>query len=416
MHFFLLHNLYGSEARGGAERVVATIAHTLGTTGHRATVVTTCASWRENLRAMRNGGWTLEWVDGIRVFHLATGNIFPYRSLSSHSVAARLVWHAGDTMDVVSAFALRRLLAREQPDAVMTHNLKGLGLLAPRVIRSLGIPHIHAIHDVQLFEPSGLLGYTHTRVQEFGQRCSTALLRRMIGSPTVVIAPSAWILQLHRDRGFFPQSKTEVLRNPVAIPVHDDEEAPTPVQKDATVFRLLFVGQIERHKGIHFLLDALEHTGGMIGTTRLALTIGGSGSSEIEIRTRAFRLPFVTFAGFLHPSALARALAETDAIVVSSLVHENAPVVIVEAYRAGVPVIASRVGGVPELVQHEKTGWLFDAGDQESFLLALERAIAARNTMAIMKTAMTIAADAHDPKVYVERLLALIEKNESGEK
>jgi glycosyltransferase involved in cell wall biosynthesis len=68
-----------------------------------------------------------------------------------------------------------------------------------------------------------------------------------------------------------------------------------------------------------------------------------------------------------------KALGALDVLVVPSIWAENSPLVIHEAFLAGVPVIASDIGGIPELVTHEVNGLLFPVGDVDALARALQR-------------------------------------------
>ena len=66
--------------------------------------------------------------------------------------------------DVGSYFKVKSILKKEKPDVVMTHNLKGVGYLIPKVIKGMGLKYVHTLHDIQLIHPSGLM--IHGREQQ----------------------------------------------------------------------------------------------------------------------------------------------------------------------------------------------------------------------------------------------------------
>ena len=80
-------------------------------------------------------------------------------------------------------------------------------------------------------------------------------------------------------------------------------------------------------------------------------------------------------AGPIAHDDVARALAAIDVLVVPSIWPENSPLVIREAFLAGVPVVASRIGGIVELVDDGVSGLLFDAGDVDGLHRALQRLV-----------------------------------------
>ena len=83
----------------------------------------------------------------------------------------------------------------------------------------------------------------------------------------------------------------------------------------------------------------------------------------------------IRFMGEYHFKEIVRILPEIDVMVVPSLWNENSPLVIHEAFLARVPVIASRCGGVTELIQHEMNGLLFERGNADDLRRAIENVI-----------------------------------------
>jgi glycosyltransferase involved in cell wall biosynthesis len=83
--------------------------------------------------------------------------------------------------------------------------------------------------------------------------------------------------------------------------------------------------------------------------------------------------PDVDFVGHLDPPDVASVLRAARASVVPSVWFENAPMSVLESLAAGIPVIASRIGGIPELVEDGREGLLVPAGDVDALALALGR-------------------------------------------
>ena len=83
----------------------------------------------------------------------------------------------------------------------------------------------------------------------------------------------------------------------------------------------------------------------------------------------------VTVGGPFARDGLAQALSEIDVLVVPSTWHENAPFVVLEARAAGLPVIASRFGGLSEVVRNEVDGELFEAGNSDDLARRLQRLV-----------------------------------------
>jgi len=83
---------------------------------------------------------------------------------------------------------------------------------------------------------------------------------------------------------------------------------------------------------------------------------------------------------------VAAALASMDALVVPSIWPENSPLVIHEAFLAGVPVVASRIGGIPEVVEDGRSGLLFEPGNATDLARVLKRIIAEPDLLRRLRT------------------------------
>src|SRR5579863_7485406 len=136
---------------------------------------------------------------------------------------------------------------------------------------------------------------------------------------------------------------------------------------------IAFVGRLAPEKGIEILLKAMRR----IGSRRLKLDIfGTTGAGEAESLKRA-----VTGAGderirLRAPFPNANAISELgayDCLAVPSQWMETGPLVVLEAFAAGIPVIGSNLGGIAELVEHEKNGLLVEPASIEAWVAAFNR-------------------------------------------
>lgn len=132
-------------------------------------------------------------------------------------------------------------------------------------------------------------------------------------------------------------------------------------KRDGT--RLLFVGRLAAVKGLPVLIEALRDLPGA------HLTVIGDGPDRAALERQASGLN-VTFAGYQSQSAVADTLRDTDIFVLPSFA-EGVPVVLMEAMAAEVPVVATRIAGIPELVEDGVSGRLVPPGDAEALGAAL---------------------------------------------
>ena len=126
---------------------------------------------------------------------------------------------------------------------------------------------------------------------------------------------------------------------------------------------LLFIGRLEREKGLSTLLRAFAEAAGSVEGLRLK--IAGMGSMEHELKNLIARmdLPGVTLIGFKQGTELQDTIQNAKAIVVPSECYENYPYSCLEAMAYGKPIIGSKIGGIPEQIQDNLTGFLFEPFD-----------------------------------------------------
>jgi glycosyltransferase involved in cell wall biosynthesis len=129
----------------------------------------------------------------------------------------------------------------------------------------------------------------------------------------------------------------------------------------------LFVGSLDLRKAPDILLRALSDAPG------ITCVLVGDGPARHHLEQLAQQLNVterVRFAGYLRPSELGRYYAEADLLVLPSF-SETTPRVILEAMACGTPVVASRVGGIPTIVEDWKTGFLVKPGDVGQLAMVL---------------------------------------------
>jgi glycosyltransferase involved in cell wall biosynthesis len=133
-----------------------------------------------------------------------------------------------------------------------------------------------------------------------------------------------------------------------------------PARPAGDTLRLAFIGQLAPHKGVHLAIEAVRALAGR----KVTLDVHGPLTPYPEYVTGLQALagddPRIRFRGPYRREALAGVFAATDAVIVPSVWHEVAAIVIQEAQAAGVPVVASIFGGSPELIRDDVDGLLFD--------------------------------------------------------
>ncbi|KKW34082.1 MAG: Glycosyltransferase [Candidatus Uhrbacteria bacterium GW2011_GWC2_53_7] len=393
MKLLLLTNLFIPFTRGGAERIVELQANLLAEAGHEVLIVTPTPDPRFLESVLESGA---------RVIRFRPRNLYFILNDFVQPFLKRALWHLIDLYHPYPKRLVRRVITSEKPDLVITHNMKGFGLRAFEAIRETGVPHVHVLHDLQLVIPSGLKIYGEEndwRTSSHLQRLYARTTARRLGSPDLVVSPSQYLLEEYRQAGFFLGSTTHVLPNPAPwAKLGSGRDTgfleKNPVSRPDPI--VLYVGQLEEHKGLRVLMEAWHAVDANLG-------IVGSGELESEVETFTKERSGITFYGRRSPIEVRSLMARARLLVVPSLCYENAPTVIMEALSLGTPVVASNIGGIPELIR-EGEGVLVEPGNAE----ALREAITAELKKPLDREKIKQSATRFSLEVYKRQLEDII--------
>lgn len=192
-----------------------------------------------------------------------------------------------------------------------------------------------------------------------------------LAQASAVIAPSRFLRDRFEAQGF-PRGRIRHL--PYGLDSSRGAVRPAqPPDRDRTALHVGFIGSLSRHKGVHVAIAAVR----ALPRQDVHLHVHGSLDSHpdytAELRRLAADDPRIEFHGRFEPQELGRVLASLDCLAVPSLWYENTPFSVLEALAFGLPVLASNLGGIAEIVQHEHNGLLFAAGAAPELGAAIAR-------------------------------------------
>lgn len=147
------------------------------------------------------------------------------------------------------------------------------------------------------------------------------------------------------------------------IPNYVDSNAYSPSYEAGSYF--LFFGRLAVEKGIRTFIRAATRSG-------VKVRVVGTGPLEAELKAEAEGAD-VEFLGYRSGSELWDLVRGSRAVVLPSEWYENAPMSVLEAYACGKPVIGADIGGIPEMIVPDVTGWLFPSGDVDRLAELLSR-------------------------------------------
>lgn len=295
---------------------------------------------------------------------------------------------------------LHELIRREKPQIAHLHNI--YHQLTPAIIpllKKARVRIIMTLHDYKLICPTYLMIHGGRVCEKcaagrfewaFFRRCrggasmQSALLSmeaywhkwmKTYESVDLFLSPSRFLAQriaAHR----IDSSKIRVLRNGIDTRIYQ------PSREDKGY--ILYFGRVSREKGVEVLLQAYRALLAECDGARMilpGLKIVGDGPLAERL---AREYPEAHFTGYRAGDELRQLVCECAFVVVPSQWYENCSMTVLESMAMGKPVIASRIGGLPEQVDHGTTGFLFDSGDAhelKKYMQFLVGSADLRNTM-----------------------------------
>ncbi len=349
MKVLFVSTLYYPNGIGGAEQTVKLLAEGLVRAGDEAVVVSLASDRQLAFRV----------VEGVRAHYVPLFNLyFPYSGAHRPSWA-RAVWQLLETSNPVMAARLGALVDREAPDLVHVHNASGFSCAIWAQLAKRGVPVVQTLHDRYTVCSNSAMhrnGHNCTkRCLHCRILCAPRLrLSRKVDALTTVSAHLWQRISANAPGAFAGVALRRVIHGcnedvaPKATVLHPDPTVP---------LRLGFLGRLQPIKGVEVLLKAAER----IGPQKLQVRVGGTGETQYESQLRErFAGPGVEFLGHV---AAADFLSDIDFLVAPSIWEEALPRVVHEAFAYGVPVIASAIGGFPEMISHGVTGFMVPPGD-----------------------------------------------------
>jgi len=290
---------------------------------------------------------------------------------------------ARDTIWSPSSYrAINALVRKTKPDVAHFHNtLPRISPAAYYAVTREGVPVVKTLHNYRLVCPNALLsregrpchdcvgraiawsGIRHACYR--GSRSATATVaamsatHRLLGTWDRQVAVYIALTEFARDRmveGGLPADRIVVKPNFVY---------PDPGEGSGNGGYALFVGRLSPEKGIDTLLEAWRTL-----SPEIPLHIVGDGPLAPEVATAALEMDNVSWLGWRNASDVATLVADAKFLVCPSNWYEGCSRVVLEAFAAGTPVIASNIGSLAEMVSDGISGRLMLPGDSQSLIRA----------------------------------------------
>jgi glycosyltransferase involved in cell wall biosynthesis len=373
MRILICSNAYPPNFVGGAELMAHEQAKALVRLGHDVRV------FAGELNSQRNRYARVDDVhDGIHVLRIA---------LSPEDYSPEFLNFMHPAVD--SHF--RDVLQEFNPDIVHCHNVMGLSAKLPVLARQSGAGTVCTLHDFWGFclrntatRPDGQTCHNLAQCRSClprihdGRRLHVPMrfrkdfIKMALDQVDRFIAPSGHIAQRYVEAGL-SEKRLTIVRNGVDI----DRFRPRVRSTYDDHARITYAGYFGAHKGVVTLLEALARLPALLrdGVTATVQLVG-EGPEDPVYRAKIAALELqdsVRFLGKVASCDMPGVYAESEIVVLPSVWDENQPVCLMEAMASGLPVVASRKGGIPELIDHGCNGFMFVAGDAQDLAVQLAK-------------------------------------------
>lgn len=365
MKILIVNTLYYPDRVGGAEISVQSLAEALKHLGHTPIIVTTDKA----------GKTKSDIINGISVYRVGIKNIYwPYGDYKPPAWK-RPIWRLIDVYNPLMAKTIEAIIDIERPDVIHTNNLAGFSTTIWSVANAKKIPIVHTLRDYYLLCLASIMFKHGVNCNKQCIICNVYSTPKRILSKYVaaVIGISQFILSRHLASNLFNDANIKkVIHNS-----YDNQVATFAnihVQNYNGPLRVGYFGRIHPTKGVELILEALK----FIADNEYRFIMAGDGDKEYINYLRQYSGLNISHLGFTSPIHFFK---QIDVLIVPSLWHEPLGRVVIEAYAHGIPVVVSNRGGLPELVDEGKTGYIFDPTDKQQLIEIIKRNIEIKHSI-----------------------------------
>lgn len=293
---------------------------------------------------------------------------------------------------------IRKVISEFHPDVVHFHNI--FFILTPSVFKACrdeGVPVIQSLHNFRLICPNGLFLRDNQLCEDCAKaknfmksifygcykksRLLTMILAAMLSyhwtKKTWIRLVDVFIMATEFSRKKyikFGVPAGQIMIKPTIV-------YPNHFKNDQDGGYALYAGRLSKEKGVEVLLSAWKKVKGF------PLKIVGNGPLLNDMKKYVVDedIKNVEFLGFLSSEDYIKSMQSASFLIMPSLCYENFPCVILEAKACGIPIIASSLGGIPDIIKDKETGFLFEAGNGDDLCEKIKAAIDSEDKLSKMK-------------------------------
>jgi len=402
MRILLIHKHHYN--LGGAERYYFELAKLLKKKGHEVAYFSLKDKKNKKTR------WEKYFASNVTFENLKVGN--------ATSLFFRMLYN------LEAKRKISKLLDDFKPDIVHIQNI--YNHISPSIlpeIKKRGVPIIYTVHDYHLVSPNVNLFHGGRVCEEDGNSFFTAVKHKCINDSfmqtfgtalvwkiqefmnaynrhiDVLIVPSKFMRDRLTKNGFDPR---KIYLLPNFFNCNDYKKS-----RGSDERFVLFFGRFYEHKGIKNILEVA----GKLSEVKFKIVGDGKYGKFLKKFIKKNKLKNVELKKYLVGGELRKVISDSAFVVVPSLWYENFPYSILESFAAGKSVVASRIGGIPEIVKDGKNGLLFKPSDVKDFSEKIERLW--EDPLLVNKLGETAAKDVkkkYNPEDHYKKILEVYNK------
>lgn len=398
MKILSLISAFEPHVYGGAEISGTNLARWLAGRGHDVAVLTALGKDEQvEVHGADHGG--------LEVWRLRFPRPYDYWNHVHAPKWQKPLYYLQDHFDPRNRWQMAKALDAIKPDCVQIHTPSGIGYNALREIAKRNIPAVYHLHDLNLVCMWGGMFRNGRNCERQCAKCR-CVSRVRFGAISGI-----------QSLGFRSPSKANLETVARHLPIKNFQSAailnansypsPNVPRTSANHLRFLYVGRLEPTKGITMLLTVLEE---LSSVHTLSIDILGDGSDAAFLSKRFGHNAWINFRGRVSQQDVANAMHQSDLVCVPSIWAEPLGGVVVQALTLGRPVFGSDIGGIPELIEHDRNGRIIKPGDAAAWKAELEAVL--KNPRRLTQWGQYAAAqsDKFSQDAIAQRIEAFIER------
>lgn len=404
MKVLIVNTYYYPHEIGGAEKSVRLLAEGLVSRGYEVAV----------LVLSDNDTKEKDLVNGVIVYRVPIRNVYNPSKVNGGLVKAskfkKILWHITDYYNIFSLLYLSKEFDTNF-DIIHTNNISGFSVSIWDWAKKRNKLIVHTSRDYYLFHPNCTMynNGANTHPKSLKIRCLSYFKKIKSKKVDVYIGISSFIHDLHIKNGFFAKAmKKEVIYNSIGRTLNEHGLENNHKFSDGRTIKLGYIGRLDQAKGIEVIIDYLKSS-----NLNFSLQIAGKGKLNYvqKLKEKCKDDERFSFLGQVNIDSYFNLI---DCLICPSIWNEPMGRVVIESYSYGVPVIANTAGGISELVESGRTGFLFNIKSKESFIAALDLYKSVDHSL--LSLACIDAAKKFSDEAYVDSYLAIYNELHSSGK